>query len=57
MKLITREFSSREKVLLLVLSVILLALLYIRFVDQPARMQLERAKADADTLNLELNVV
>ncbi len=57
MKIMTREFSRREKVLLLLLGLALVALLYYQFVDQPARRQLEEAKNNAEMLTLQVNAV
>ncbi len=57
MKLMTREFTSREKVLLIVLSLILVALLYYKFVDQPIRRDLEAATSEAETKSVELQLV
>ena len=57
MKFMTREFTNREKVLLLILSLVLVALLYYQFIDQPVRRQLEAAQADADMLSIQVQAV
>ncbi len=57
MKLMTREFTSREKILLLLLSLILIALLYYQFVDQPVRRDLEAANTEVSNKELELQIV
>jgi hypothetical protein len=57
MKLMTREFTTREKVLILILSLILIALLYYQFIDQPVRRQLEAAQSEAEDLSMELQIV
>lgn len=57
MKLMTREFTTREKVLLVILSLILLALCYYQFVDQPVRDQIAKAEDEAANLEIELQLV
>jgi hypothetical protein len=57
MKFMTREFTNREKVLLLILSLVLVALLYYQFIDQPVRRQLEAAQADAEMLSIQVQAV
>ncbi len=57
MKFMTREFTNREKVLLLILSLVLVALLYNQFIDQPVRRQLEAAQADAEMLSIQVQAV
>ena len=57
MKILSRDFTLREKILLLFLSILLIGLCYVQFVDRPVRTALENAKVDYDNLNMELSVV
>ena len=57
MKLITRDFTRKEKILLLLLSLILVALCYYQFVDKPVRAALEAARTEASELEVELSAV
>jgi General secretion pathway, M protein. len=57
MKVLSRDFTLKEKILLLVLSLFLVGLAYYQFVDQPVRRTLESARAEADSLRLELKTV
>ena len=57
MKVLSRSFSLKEKILLLLLSLILVALAYYQFVDQPVRSALAQAQAEADSLSMELTAV
>ena len=57
MKIVTREFTTREKVLLLILSLILIALVYYQFVDQPVKREIEAANSQAENLSVELQIV
>lgn len=57
MKLLTRDFTTREKVLLSVLAIILVGLLYYRFIDIPVRDSLARAEAQKSDLQAELTMV
>ncbi len=57
MKFMTREFTNREKVLLLVLGLLLVGLLYFQFVDQPVRKQLETARSDAEILEIQVKAL
>ena len=57
MKILSRDFTLKEKVLLLVLVVILLGLAYYWFVDQPVRQQLENCAAQESSLQIELTAV
>ncbi len=56
MKLTAREFTRREKILLLALAIIVLVLLYFRFVDMPVRAQLEKAAQDKESLSVQLQL-
>ena len=57
MKVLSRDFTMKEKLLLLLLSLILVGLAYYQFVDQPVRSALAAAHAEADSLNVELQTV
>ena len=57
MKILSRDFTLKEKVLLLVLVVLLLGLGYYWFVDQPVRQQLENCAAQESSLQIELTAV
>ena len=57
MKVLSRSFTLKEKILLLLLSLILVALAYYQFVDQPVRSALAQAHAEADSLSMELTAV
>ena len=50
----SREFSAREKVLLVVLVLLILGFVYYRFVDQPIRRDLAKAEAECASLQSEL---
>ena len=55
MKLLSRDFTSLEKLVLLVLILVLMGLGYYQFVDQPIRQGIEEAHAERDKLQVELN--
>lgn len=57
MKVLSREFTLKEKLLLLLLGLILVVLAYYQFVDKPARAALESARAEAESLTVELHDV
>ena len=57
MKALSRSFTLKEKILLLLLSLVLVGLAYYQFVDQPVRSALAQAQAEADSLSMELNAV
>ena len=57
MKVLSRDFSLREKVLLLILAVILIGLLYYWLVDVPVREGIAEAESKRDAINIELQVV
>ena len=56
MKVISRDFTIKEKVLILVLALILLALAYYWLVDQPVRRALEECETERVTLESDLAV-
>ena len=53
----SREFTAREKVLLIILVLIILGFVYYRFVDQPIRRDLAKADAECSSLQSELAAV
>ena len=57
MKVLSRDFTLKEKLLLLLLGLILVGLAYYQFVDRPVRTALESARAEADSLSTELKTV
>ena len=57
MKVLSRDFTLKEKLLLLLLSLILVGLAYYQFVDQPVRSKVESAHAEANALTTELKTV
>ena len=57
MNILSRDFTKKEKVLMLVLVVILLALGSYWFVDQPVRQELESCAAQESALQIELEAV
>ena len=57
MKKMNREFTTREKLLILLLCLILVGLAYYQFVDQPVRTALNNAHAERDSLLTELTAV
>lgn len=54
MKIMSRDFTTREKVMLLILTLILLAGGYYLVIDQPIRTAINEAKSQQDELNTEL---
>jgi len=57
MKILSRDFTTKEKVLLLILAIILLALVYYRFIDIPVRDGIAEAKSEQDMRRIELTAV
>lgn len=57
MKILSRDFTTKEKALLLVLILILLGLAYYQFVDQPVRASLAEAAVQKENLQVELDAV
>ncbi|MBQ7603973.1 MAG: type II secretion system protein M [Clostridia bacterium] len=57
MKLFSRDFTTKEKVLLLVLAIILVALVYYQFVHVPVTEALDEAKNREEALEVELEAV
>lgn len=56
MKIMSRDFTTAEKILLAVLALILLGLAYYYFVDVPVREAIVSSNAEIDTLQTEINV-
>ena len=57
MKVLSRDFTLKEKILLLILSLALIGLAYYQFNDQPVRRELDAAKYEKETLQIELDAV
>ena len=54
MKIMSRDFTVREKIMLLVLTLILLAVGYYLVVDQPIRTAINEAKSQQEELSTEM---
>lgn len=57
MKVLSRDFTLKEKILLIFLSLVLLVLGYYFFVDQPVRSGIASANADYEMYSTELTVL
>ena len=57
MKILSRDFSRAERILLAFLAVVLICLVYYRFVDQPVRTALTTAHSERDSLQTEVDAV
>ena len=57
MKVLSRDFTLKEKLFLFLLGLVLVGLAYYQFVDRPVREALEIAHAEADSLSVELKTV
>ena len=57
MKILSRDFTALEKLILLILVLILMGLGYYRFIDQPVRKGIEEAEAQYEKLQSDLNDV
>lgn len=57
MKVLSRDFTLRESILIAVLGVILVVLFYYQFVDQPVRTAIRSAEAEKQSLQVELEAV
>lgn len=57
MRALSRNFTSREKVLLVVLSIILLGLLYFLLIDRPVRNGITEAQNDKVQLQMERDML
>ena len=56
MKIWSRDFTRKEKILLLVLALILVGLVYYQFVDKPVRRSIAESKAECEAIETELAV-
>ena len=57
MKRLSRDFTIREKILLLILALLLVGFAYYRFVDVPVREGIASAQSKQDSLSTELTIV
>ncbi|MBR4474561.1 MAG: hypothetical protein IKS55_13090 [Oscillospiraceae bacterium] len=57
MKILSRDFSRGEKLLLVFLALVLVGLAYYQFVDKAVRQSIEKANAEAESIKLELTAV
>lgn len=57
MKIMSRDFTVREKILLLVLAILILVAGYYLAVDQPVRTSIQEAKYQQEELNVELQLL
>ena len=57
MKILSRDFTLGERILLIALAVVLVGLVYYRFVDQPVRAAISSAQSERDSLQMELDAV
>ncbi len=55
MKLFSRDFTTTEKILIVILALILLALVYYQFVDKTVRTTIENAQSEAMMLETEID--
>ena len=55
MKILCRDFTTTEKILIAVLALILLALMYYQFVDRTVRNTVQNAEREAQSLELEID--
>ena len=56
MKVLSREFTNAEKILIVVLAVILLGLLYYKFVFLTTQEMVQDLKSDAESTQMELDI-
>lgn len=57
MKIMSRDFTTKEKALIVVLALILLALVYYYFVDQNVRTSIANSQSEEQSLQMQLDVV
>ena len=57
MKIMSRDFTTKEKALIVVLALILLALVYYYFVDQNVRAAIANSQSEEQSLQTQLNAV
>jgi len=56
-KILSRDFSRGEKIILVLLAFVLVGLAYYQFVDKMVRESIEKANAEADAIQVELTGV
>ena len=57
MKVLSRDFTLRENILIGLLAIILVVLCYYKFVDQPVRTAINSANAEKQSIQVELDAV
>ena len=57
MKVLSRDFTLKEKILILVLCLVLLAIGYYFLIDSPVRTSINTANAEAESLQTQLEVI
>ncbi len=57
MEFLSREFTRTEKILIIFLSVLLMALMYYRFLYRPVKQEIEQCNAQRDAMRMELTQV
>lgn len=57
MKVLSRDFTLMEKILIVVLCLLLVGLAYYQFVDKPVRKNITAAKAEQEALDMELTTL
>lgn len=57
MKVLSRDFTLRENILIGLLAIIIVVLCYYRFVDQPVRTAINSANAEKQSIQVELDAV
>ena len=57
MKILSRDFSRGEKIILALLAFVLVGLVYYQFVDKAVRSSIEKANAEAEAIKVELTAV
>ncbi|MBQ7475629.1 MAG: hypothetical protein IJS78_06905 [Clostridia bacterium] len=55
MKILSRDFTLFEKILIAILLLVIVGLAYYQFVDKPVRSAIESAEAEKEALNIELS--
>jgi len=56
-KILSRDFSRGEKIILALLAFVLVGLVYYQFVDKAVRSSIEKANAEAEAIKVELTAV
>ena len=57
MKILSRDFTRGEKIILVILAFVLVGLAYYQFVDKTVRESIEKANAEAEAIQVELTGV